>query len=291
MALKWIIGIAVLVIAGLIVLSQSFYVVGEGEQVVITQFGEPQKIVQSPGLYVKTPFIQEVVRFEKRVLTRDPAPSEYLTLDRKRVVVDAVARYRITDPLQFFRTVRDEAGIGPRLDDIAGGRLRQELAGRAFIPIVREERDDIMARVTEGVREAMTPFGIEVVDVLIKRLDLPTGVQDSVFERMRAERQRIAAGFRAEGEERAREIRATADRTAEVTIAGAVAQADRIRGEGDAAAIEITAAAFGRDLDFYQFQRRLAAYEELFTNGGTVILAPDSDLFRFFEGPNGRTIR
>ena len=291
MALKWIIGIAVLVIAGLIVLSQSFYVVGEGEQVVITQFGEPQKIVQSPGLYVKTPFIQEVVRFEKRVLTRDPAPSEYLTLDRKRVVVDAVARYRITDPLQFFRTVRDEAGIGPRLDDIAGGRLRQELAGRAFIPIVREERDDIMARVTEGVREAMTPFGIEVVDVLIKRLDLPTGVQDSVFERMRAERQRIAAGFRAEGEERAREIRATADRTAEVTVAGAVATADRIRGEGDAAAIEITAAAFGRDLDFYQFQRRLAAYEELFNNGGTVILAPDSDLFRFFEGPNGRNIR
>lgn len=287
MALKWIIGTVVLGIAGLIVLSQSFYVVGEGEQVVITQFGEPQKIVQSPGLYVKTPFIQEVVRFEKRILTRDPSPSEYLTLDRKRVVVDAVARYRITDPLQFYRTVRDEAGIGPRLDDIAGGWLRQELAGRNFIPIVREERDDIMARVTTGVREAMRPFGIEVVDVLIKRLDLPVGVQDSVFDRMRAERQRIAAGFRAEGEERAREIRATADRTAEVTIAGAVAQAERIRGEGDAAAIEITAAAFGRDLDFYQFQRRLAAYEELFTSGGTVVLTPDSDLFRYLEGPNG----
>jgi modulator of FtsH protease HflC len=288
MGIKYTVGIVVVVVAGLILLTQSIFILDEGEQAVITQFGEPVNVVQEPGLHFKRPFIHSVIRFDKRVLTRDPAPSEYLTLDRKRVVIDAVARWRIEDPLKFFRLVRDEAGAGPRIDDIAGGRLRQELARRAFIPIVREERDDIMLQVTLGVREAMLDFGIVVEDVLIKRLDLPTGVQDSVFDRMRAERLRIASGFRAEGEERSREIRGNADRQEVVIIATAFAESQRIRGEGDAAAAKTTGEAFGQDPEFYAFVRRLEAYEALLSNGATVVLDPGSDLFRFLQNPNGR---
>jgi membrane protease subunit HflC len=254
----------------------------------VLQFGEPVRIVREPGLYVRTPFIQELTRFDKRVLSREVTASEYLTLDRKRMVVDHVARWRIVDPLAFYRTVRTEPAAVARMDDLTASRFRQELARFEFIPIVRERRDDIMETVSVGVAEAMRPFGIEIVDVRIRRLDLPSEVQDSVYARMQAERHRQAERFRAEGEERSRLIRARALREQEVILAEAYGDAQRLRGEGDARSIEIAGRAFGQDPEFYGFMRRIEAYERLLNKGTTLVMSPDSDLFRYLQTPRSQ---
>lgn len=276
------------IVVALLVLSQTVFVVGEWQQALITQFGKPVRTIREPGLYVKVPVVQTLSRFERRILATDVQAAEYLTLDKKRLAVDHVSRWRISDPLEFYRTVRDTRGAMARLDDIIFARLRQEIAKHNFADFIREKREGIMQVVTAGTREMAASFGIEVVDVRIKRADLPTEVQASVYARMRAERERIAKRYRAEGEERARKIRASADKEREILVAKAYEESQRMIGEGDAQAIATYARAFGQDPEFYGFLRRLESYEKIFAGGTTVVLSPDSDLLRYLQGPGPR---
>lgn len=267
------------------VAAQAAFTIGEWEQGMVVQFGNPKRIIQEPGLYFKMPVAQNLVRFEKRVLTTDARESEYITLDKKRVLVDHVSRWRIDDPLQFYRSVRDRIRAMARLDDIISARLRQEIATHNFLDLIREKREDIMAIVTKDTRETAKSFGIEVTDVRIKRLDLPEEVQASVFARMRAERERIAKRYRAEGEEQAQHIRASADREREVILATAYESSEKLKGEGDAEATSIYANAFGKDAEFYAFTRRLQAYEKILINDTTLLLNPDSELLNYLQSP------
>ncbi len=267
------------------VAAQAAFTIGEWEQGMVVQFGNPKRIIQEPGLYFKLPVAQNLVRFEKRVLTTDARESEYITLDKKRVLVDHVSRWRIEDPLQFYRSVRDRIRAIARLDDIISARLRQEIATHNFLDLIREKREDIMAVVTKDTRETAKTFGIEVTDVRIKRLDLPEEVQASVFARMRAERERIAKRYRAEGEEQAQQLRAAADREREVILATAYESSEKLKGEGDAEATSIYANAFGKDAEFYAFTRRLQAYEKILTNDTTLVLNPDSQLLNYLQSP------
>ncbi len=276
------------IVVALLVLSQTVFVVGERQQALITQFGKPVRTIREPGLYVKVPVVQTLSRFERRILATDVQAAEYLTLDKKRLAVDHVSRWRISDPLEFYRTVRDTRGAMARLDDIIFARLRQEIAKHNFADFIREKREGIMQVVTAGTREMAASFGIEVVDVRIKRADLPTEVQASVYARMRAERERIAKRYRAEGEERARKIRASADKEREILVAQAYEESQRMIGEGDAQAIATYARAFGQDPEFYGFLRRLESYEKIFAGGTTVVLSPDSDLLRYLQGPGAQ---
>lgn len=279
------IGLALVVVFAL---GQTAFTIGEWEQGMIIQFGNPKRILQEPGLYFKLPVIQTLVRFDKWVLTTDARTAEYLTLDKKRVLVDHVSRWRIQDPLEFYRSVRDQQRAMARLDDLISARLRQETAKHNFLDLISEKREEIMAVVTKDTKETAKTFGIEVLDVRIKGLDLPKEVQASVFARMRAERERIAKRYRAEGDERAREIRAGADREREVLLATAYETSQKLSGEGDAQATTIYAQAFGQDPEFYAFTRRLQAYEKILSTGTTLVLPPDSELLRYLQNPGGQ---
>jgi membrane protease subunit HflC len=273
----------------LLTLSGATYVVPEWQQAIVTRFGQPIRTVREPGLYWKLPIIHTVTYFDRRVLATEPGTAgEYLTLDKKRLAIDHISRWEIVDPLQFFRTVRDERGAMARLNDIITARLRQEVGKVDFKAIIREKRDEIMGTVTGATRELAAPFGIRVVDVRVKRADLPPEVQASVFARMQAERHRIAMKYRAEGDEKAREIRAEADKAREIIIAKAYGESQRLRGEGDAQAITVTGRAFGQEPEFYGFLRRLESYEQVFDEGTTIVLRPDSDLLRYLQSPRDR---
>lgn len=280
--LRIIIGVGLVLV---FVASQAAFTIGQWEQGMVVQFGNPKRIIQEPGLYFKLPMAQNVARFEKRVLTTDARESEYITLDKKRVLVDHVSRWRIADPLEFYRSVRDRIRAMARLDDIISARLRQEIATHNFLDLIRAKREDIMAIVTKDTRETSKTFGIEVLDVRIKRLDLPEEVQASVFARMRAERERIAKRYRAEGEEQAQQIRAGADREREVILATAYETSEKLKGEGDAEATNIYAQAFGKDAEFYAFTRRLQAYEKILASDTTLVLKPDSELLNYLQSP------
>ncbi|RPH62535.1 MAG: protease modulator HflC [Chloroflexi bacterium] len=276
-----VIGVLVLIFA----ISQSVYTIGEWQQGLVFQFGEPVRVVRDPGLYFKVPIIHDLVVLEKRVLGTEPQNAEYLTLDKKRLLVDHVSRWQITDPLLFYRTVRTETVAMARLDQIIAGRLREEIASNNFIDIVRAKREAIVATVTDGAQETAGSFGITLLDVRIRRIDLPTEVQASVFARMQAERDRIAKRYRAEGEEKALAIRAAADKEREIILATAYSKSQILRGEGDAQAALVTAQAFGQDLEFYALVRRLQVYEAILGEGSTILLPPDSDLLRYLESP------
>ena len=274
-----------LVLVFVFVAAQAAFTIGEWEQGMVVQFGNPKRIIQEPGLYFKIPGVQNLVRFEKRILTTDAREAEYITLDKKRVLVDHVSRWRIEDPLQFYRSVRDRIRAMARLDDIISARLRQEIATHNFLDLIRENREAIMAVVTKETRETAKDFGIMVTDVRIKRLDLPDEVQSSVFARMRAERERIAKRYRAEGEEQAQELRAGADREREVILATAYETGEKLKGEGDAEATSIYANAFGKDAEFYAFTRRLQAYEKILSKDTTLVLSSDSELLSYLQSP------
>jgi membrane protease subunit HflC len=273
--------IVILLIVGAIIAAQALFIVSETNQAIILQFGEPIKTVQTPGLNTKLPFVQDVTFFEKRVLSSDAPPQEYLTADKKRLVVDHVTRWKITDPLLFFKAVRTEAGARARLDDIVFSELRQELAIVRFEDVIAQERENIEERVAVSAAEKASEFGIDVVDVRTKRADLPEEVEQSVFNRMRAERQRESSLFRAEGEEQANIIRAQADRAGTVIRAEGEREAQQLRGEGEAAAISIYAEALSQDPEFYAFSRRLEAYAGIINQGDTVIIPADAEFFRF----------
>jgi len=265
----------------------SLVVVDEREIAIVTQFGVFQRTLSQPGPYFVMPLVQDVARMEARIQGSDVAPAEYLTLDKKRLVADPVSRWRIADPLKFFTTVRDESAARARLYEAVNSELRRNLATRNFDDIIGNERDTVMQEVAERVRHKAKEFGIQVVDVRIKRADLPNEVEESVFGRMRAERDRVAKQYRSEGEESAAKIRAEADKERTILLAKAYETAQKIRGEGDAASTTIYAQAYGKDPEFYTFQRSLAAYEDIMGAKSTLVVSTGSELFRYLRRADG----
>lgn len=269
------------VVTAVIVWTQVFFVVHETEQAIVTQFGEYRFTASQPGLYTKLPVAQSVTHMDRRLQFTEGSPQEYLTLDKKRLRVDHVTYWRIVDPLKFFVTVRTEAGARARLDDVVFSEMRRQLAAIDFQEIISDEREAIMNGVARSAQAQADSFGIRVEDVRIKRADLPKEVEESVFNRMRAERSREANRYRAEGEQQKAEIQAAADRERAIILADAREQSEGIRGEGDAVAIRTFAAALNRDPEFYSFRRRLEAYENSLKPGDTLVIPADSDFFAY----------
>lgn len=263
----------------------SIYVIQEGQIAIVTQFGKVKWAVPEPGIYGKVPFADEVHRMERRIIGSDTPPAEFLTRDKKKLVTDPVTRWKIIDPLTFYKTLRDESGAKARLDDIINSELRGVLASQDFSEIIGSARDPLMQEVTRLARKQALRFGVEIVDVRIKRADLPTEVQESVFKRMQAERSRIAKRYRAQGEEEAQKIRADTDKEKAILLAKAYELAQKTRGEGDAQSIKVYAEAYGGDPEFYAFTKSLETYEASIDKETTVVLSTDSDLFRYLDDP------
>jgi membrane protease subunit HflC len=255
----------------------------ERELAIITQFGEYKRDLTKPGLHFKLPFVQEVYRMESRVLATDATAAEYLTLDKKRLVADPIMRWKIVDPLRFYTTVHDESGARARLEDIVSSELRRELGTHDFDAIIGSAREPLMQKVADNTRKAAKEFGIQVVDVRIKRADLPKEVEESVFGRMRAERDRVAKQYRSEGEEEAAKIRAETDKERTILLAKAYETSQKARGEGDAQSTAIYGTAFGKDPEFYEFTRSLDAYEKVMSQKSTLVVSTGSEMFKYLR--------
>ena len=335
----------IIVIALLVVIPQTLYVVDQTQIAIVTRFGEYQKTSSNPGLKFKTPFAEQVTKFDNRLLRVDAAPASILTADKRNLVIDSYARYRIVDPLQFYKSLRNEIGASSRVGDIVNAQLRQEVALDLQEEVISEKREDIMHRVTDAsnrieisredviktygsidnsaieifidesltdrergrranqneialllsnpVPEALAGFtityttdikdiyGINIVDVRIKRADFPPDIETSVFQRMEAERERIASGLRAEGSQKDAEIRADVDKQVNIILESAQGTSAKLYGEAEEQAINILAEALERDPEFYEFRRTLEAYEKFLDSETTIILDPNSDLLKF----------
>jgi len=282
---RWL-GVLAVVAAAIGIWNLALFTVPQWMQAMVVQLGDPVRVVREPGLYWKIPFIQQVTYFDRRLLDYDASPKEILTVDKQQLVVDNFTRWRIADPLQFYRTVRDENGAQSRLDDIVYSDVRETLGRHTLRDIVSDKRDDLMAEVTRRSAEKAKVYGIEVIDVRIKRADLPEKNEQTVYGRMRTERERQAKKFRAEGDEEARKIRSGSDKDVQILMADAQQAAQVTRGEGDAQATRIFAEAYGRDPDFYAFQRTLDAYRTALASGTTLILSPKSEFLRYLERPD-----
>ncbi|MCX8135161.1 MAG: protease modulator HflC [Roseococcus sp.] len=272
-------------LAAVFVAAGSFFTVHQTQQVLITQFGQPIRVIQQPGLNVKLPFIQSVIVFDRRLLDFEGPGEEVILGDQRRLIVDSFTRYRITDPLLFFQTVgATEAGIRGRLNSIVSSALRRVLASEPLLSVLSADRTRIMAEIRRQVNEEARRFGIEVTDVRIRRADLPDENTQAILARMQTEREREARQLRAEGAEQAQRIRAQAERDRTVILAEAEGQANILRGQGEQEAIRIFAEAFQRDPEFFQFWRTMQAYREVFGSGESrMVLTPESDFFRFFR--------
>ncbi len=274
-----------LLVLSAIILPQVLVVVDETELAIITRLGDPQRSIRSAGLYVKAPLIDSVTKFEKRLLIFDAPAESLLTSDKKRLIIDVYARGRITDPLLFFQTVRSVTQARSRVIDIVASELRREIAKDLQLDVIKTKREEIENAVRDGVRPIINELGIDIVDVRIKRADFPQAIAGSVYERMKAERKRIADRERAEGAEADLEKRAKVDREAVEIRSGARKEADIIRGEAEAEAIAIFAEALEQDPEFYRFLRSLEAYALFLGDNTTVVLPADSDLFEFLQSP------
>ena len=271
----------VIIVLGLIVFFTTVFIVDEREQVVILQLGKPVRTITEPGLYFKLPIpFQNAVTFDDRLLEYDVAPEEVLSKDKKTLIVDNYVRWRISDPLLFLKTVQAIPNAVTRLDDIVYSELRQELGKHNMSEIIFETREEIMEIVTKASDKSTDQYGIKVVDVRIKRVDLPRENEESIYARMDAERKRQANKFRSEGEEEAQKIRALTEKDKTIILATAYKESQEIRGEGEAKALEIYANAFNKDPDFYEFTRTLEAYKKIIDEKTTLILPADSKLFK-----------
>jgi membrane protease subunit HflC len=281
-----VLAIALLVVV--IVGASTLFTVEQREQVIVLQFGDAKRVIQEPGLNVKLPFIQNVEVFDKRVLNYDGPAAEIIAADQKRLVVDTFTRYRIVDPLEFFKSVQTQAVAETRLGPIVNSSLRRVLGEVPLSSVLTDERPQLMAKITELVGEQTVNLGIEVVDVRIKRADLPSENSQAIFRRMQREREREAAEFRAQGAEQAQRIRAQADRERVVILAQAERASQISRGQGDALRNKIFADAFGQDPAFFSFYRSMLAYENTLASDDTsMVLSPDSDFFRYFQDFEG----
>ena len=281
--------LAALGFVALLVLSAGMFTVRETEQAIVMQFGDPRRVVRDAGLHWKIPLVQQVKYLERRILNLDIPAQEVITSDQKRLEVDAFARFRILDPLLTYQTVGTEQRAALQLMNIVQSTVRQVLGAEAMRTIVSGEREALMARIRDFVNKEAKGMGIEIVDMRLRRVDLPEANSKAIYKRMRTEREREAEEARAEGREQAARIRAQAERERTVLLAEAQRDAQRIRGEGDGRAIKIFADAFGKDPDFFEFYRSLEAYRNaLDKDNTTLILSPDSEFFDYFAGRNGR---
>ena len=275
--------IGLIVILAGIGLSGAAFTVHQTTQAIVLQFGKPIRVVTEPGLNWKLPVIQNVQYYEKRVLNLDPPVESILLADQKRILVDAFARYRIIDALEFFKTVRTEGGVRQRLGPIVNASLRSVLGNATLASVLSEERVQIMLQIRQTVNTQAGRFGIELVDVRIRRADFPEEISQAVYGRMKSEREREAAEFRAQGFEQAQRIRATADRESTVIRAEAKREAEIERGKGEGARTTVLNNAFGQDAEFFNFYRSMQAYEASLTGQSTyMVLSPDSEFFDFF---------
>ncbi len=279
-----LVGLGVVALVLVIVLYQALFTVYQTNQALVLQFGDPVRVIKEPGLSVKIPFIQQVELFERRVLDYDAPSAEVILGDQKRLVVDTFARYRIDDPLRFRQSVGDEDQFRGRLEPILYSALRSVMGEVSLFTVLSSDRTELMARIQSDANEALERFGVDIVDVRIKRADLPQANSEAIFRRMETEREREAKELRAQGAEVATRIRARADRETRVLIADAQRQADILRGEGDAQAINTFASAVGQNVGFFDFYRSMQAYRAALTDDSTsVVLSPQNEFFRFFN--------
>ena len=281
-----IVGIAVVVIG--VIASQALFTVHQVQQAIVLQFGEPRRVVQDPGLAWKIPFIQNVQFYERRTLNLDPPEFEVLLDDKKRIKVDAFARYRIDDPLEFLKVLGTEATARNRLGNLVNSSLRRVIAKTSLTDLLSSKRGGLMEQIQVEVANNAKSLGVTIVDIRIGRTDLPTETSQAVFNRMRTEREREARELRAQGKETAQKITAGADRERTVILANAKRKSEQLRGEGEGQRNLILGKAYGRDPEFFQFYKSLAEYQEnLVGNDTTMVLSPDSDFFRFFGNLQG----
>tara|TARA_B100000427_G_scaffold269052_1_gene235215 strand:+ start:78 stop:947 length:870 start_codon:yes stop_codon:yes gene_type:complete len=261
----------------------SVFIVKEVNQAIVLQFGDPKRIIMNPGINFKIPFIQNVVFLDKRILNLDTPPEEVIASDQKRLIVDAFARFQIVDPLKFYISVGNERVARSRLSTIINSRIRSVLGTQRLQTLLSADRTNQMSLIQDGVNNEAENFGIKIVDVRIKRADLPQANSDAIYKRMQTEREREAKEFRAKGAEMAAEITANADKEVTVILANAEKSSQILKGEGDGKRNKIFAEAFGRDPEFFAFYRAMQAYEKALIGGETsLILSPDSEFFKFF---------
>jgi membrane protease subunit HflC len=282
-------GVLAAILVALVALVASTYIVDQRQMALVLRFGAVRYVPPGPGLYFKVPLIENVIYFDKRVLDLDLPAQEVIASDQKRLVVDAFSRYRILDPLRFYQSVNSIPGANGRLGSIVNSTVRSVLADATFASIVKTDRDALMKRIASEVNSQARGLGVEVVDVRLRRVDLPEQNSQAVFQRMQTERQREATDIRAQGTQISQGIRAKADRDVTVIVADANRQAEEVRGGGDAEKNRILAEAFTRDPDFFAFYRSMQAYEAALRPGDTrLLLSPNSEFFRFFADPSGR---
>jgi len=280
----------VLIALAIVLGYSSVFIVRQTELALVLQLGEPIRVVREPGLKFKIPFLQNVEYFDRRVLDYDPPAEEVIAADQKRIVVDAYTRFKIVDPLRFYQTVGSELGVRNRLGALVNASLRRVIGNVTLASILSTERAAIMENISKQVNKEARDFGIDVVDVRIRHADLPEANNQAIYARMQSEREREAKEFRAQGAELAQRIRARADREKVVILAEAQRQAQITRGEGDAESVRIYAEAYDKDRDFFAFYRSMQAYRDALGDGDTtMVLAPDSDFFQFFNVISGKT--
>lgn len=283
-----LVALGVIAAAGFVLASASLFTVNQTQQALVLQFGEWKRTIQEPGLHAKVPFVQNVVLIDARVLNVDPPTEQVILSDQKRLSVDAYARYRITDPLQFFQSAGTQAVVEQRLEATVNSSLRRVLGNSTLLAVLSKERGKVMTDIKEQVNEEAKRFGVEIVDVRIRRADLPETTSQAVYDRMRSEREREAREARAQGNEQAQQIRSRAERERTVILAESQRDAQVLRGEGDNQAIRILAESAGKNAEFYAFYRSLEAYKAAIRGENTqMILSPDSEFFRFFNSTGG----
>jgi membrane protease subunit HflC len=292
--------VAVVLLIALVVAYSTFFTVPQTRQALVVRLGKPVRVITEPGLNAKIPFVDSVIYIDKRILAIESPAQEVIASSQdksnsgvaqagERLVVDAFARYRITDPLKFYQTVGAD-GANSQLSILLNSALRRVLGAATLADAVRNRREALMMQMRDQLDRDAQPFGIEIVDVRIRRVDLPEQNSQAVYQRMQTERQREAAEFRAQGSQKSQEIRAKADRDVTVLLAEANSQSENIRGQGDAERNRIFADAYGKDADFFSFYRTMQAYERSMQHGDThLVLRPDNDFFRFFGDPTGKT--
>ena len=267
----------------------SIFIVNQTDQALQVRLGDPIRVITEPGLNFKAPFIDTIITIDKRILDLENPAQEVIASDQKRLVVDAFARYRIKDALRFYQSIGSIQAANIQLTTLLNASLRRVLGEVTFITVVRDDRDALMTKIRDQLDRESASYGISVIDVRIRRADLPEQNSQAVYQRMQTERQREAAEFRAQGGQKAQEIRSKADREATVIIAEANSKSEQIRGEGDGERNRLFAESYGKDADFFAFYRSMTAYENsLKSNDTRFLLRPDSEFFRFFANPSGK---
>ncbi len=281
---KHLMAILIFLAVSFILITQSLFIVPETKQVIVLRFGDPVRQHPTPGLKTKVPFIENLKVFDRRVLEVDPPSEELILADQKRLVVDTFARYKIVDMLTFYKTLQTESQAVTRLHNLINSSVRSTLGNSTLNDILTEKRSDVMNKIKEEVNGSVQRFGLSIVDVRIGRTDFPDQISQSIYARMRSERDREAKEFRAQGNELAKEIRSKADKESIILISEAEKEAQILRGEGDKDAIAIYAKAYNKDPKFYAFHRSLEAYKDSLSSDDTMfVLSPDTEFFNFFE--------